>query len=418
MRAQIISIGDELLIGQTVNTNASFIGSRLAEIGVEVNKIVTTSDNLHAIHEDLRNALKAVNLVIVTGGLGPTHDDITRDAICSFYNCELREDEDVLNDIRERFRRFGRELTPTNLDQAKVPACCEPIRNPNGTAPGFWIKHEGQIVAVMPGVPREMKAMMENFVIPNIRLNFGTELKNVHRINLLTTGIAESNLFDKLNPIDDVLPDVKVAFLPNLSGVKIRITGEGATPEEARTKADAATQQIKLRVGRYVYGEGDVDQAEIIAKILKERQLTVATAESCTGGHIADMLTDIPGSSEYFERGVVSYSNASKVEILQVDEDLIQDKGAVSSEVAEQMAKGVRSISGSDLGLSITGILGPKGATPNKPVGLVFIGVASFDKAVVKQFNFGGNRYENKIRAAHAALEILRRFILGISIET
>ncbi len=417
MNAQIISIGDELLIGQTVNTNASFVGAKLTDIGVEVKKVITTSDEMDAILSDLDTALQRSDIVIVTGGLGPTHDDITREAICRFFKCGMREDPDVLEDIKERFNRFGRPLTPTNKDQAMVPECCEAIRNFNGTAPGFWIEQNGKIVAVMPGVPREMQAMMENFVIPNIKARYADKLRQIVRLNILTTGIAESNLFDKLSPVDEVLKDVKVAFLPNLGGVKIRLTGEGSSLDEAREKVDAASQQVRLRVGRYVYGTGEDELSQVIGNLLKDRQMTIAVAESCTGGNISNMITDRSGSSEYFERGVIAYSNAAKVEILQVDEDLIQMKGAVSEEVALEMAKGVRSISGTDLGVSITGILGPKGATTTKPVGLIYIAVASHENAVVKKYNFGGTRLENKIRSTYAALELVRKFILGIPVE-
>ncbi len=417
MNAQIISIGDELLIGQTINTNASFIGAKFADIGVSVKKVITTSDEMEAITGDLGKALESSDIVVVTGGLGPTHDDLTREAICRFFSCGLREDPDVLEDIKERFNKFGRELTPTNKDQAMVPECCEPIRNFNGTAPGFWIEQGGKVVAVMPGVPREMKAMMENFVLPNVRSRFATNLKQVVRLNILTTGIAESTLYDKLSPVDEVLKDVKVAFLPNLGGVKVRLTGEGSTLEEAREKTNAAAQQLRLRAGRYVFGEGDDELSQVIGNLLRERQMTLSVAESCTGGNISNMITDRSGSSEYFERGIIAYSNAAKVEILQVDEDLIQEKGSVSEEVALEMAKGVRSISGTDIGVSITGILGPKGATSTKPVGLVYIGVASHSNAVVKKFYFGGTRIENKIRSTYAALELIRRFILGIPIE-
>jgi len=417
MNAQIISIGDELLIGQTVNTNASFVGAKLTDIGVEVKKVITTSDEMDAILSDLDTALQRSDIVIVTGGLGPTHDDITREAICRFFKCGMREDPDVLEDIKERFNRFGRPLTPTNKDQAMVPECCEAIRNFNGTAPGFWIEQNGKIVAVMPGVPREMQAMMENFVIPNIKARYADKLRQIVRLNILTTGIAESNLFDKLSPVDEVLKDVKVAFLPNLGGVKIRLTGEGSSLDEAREKVDAASQQVRLHVGRYVYGTGEDELSQVIGNLLKDRQMTIAVAESCTGGNISNMITDRSGSSEYFERGVIAYSNAAKVEILQVDEDLIQMKGAVSEEVALEMAKGVRSISGTDLGVSITGILGPKGATTTKPVGLIYIAVASHENAVVKKYNFGGTRLENKIRSTYAALELVRKFILGIPVE-
>ncbi|GAB1348905.1 competence/damage-inducible protein A [Ignavibacteriales bacterium] len=417
MKANVISIGDELLIGQTINTNASYIGAKLTETGLIVSRVVTTSDEMENIIHEIDAALKNSDVVLVTGGLGPTHDDLTREAICKYFNTSLRRDEDVYNDIKERFARFGRELTPTNEDQCMVPDCCQAIRNFNGTAPGYWIEKDDKVVVVMPGVPREMKAMVENFVLPNLKTRYNDRLKKIARLNILTTGIAESTLYDKLSPIDEVFPDVKVAFLPNLNGVKIRLSAEADTMETATEIVMAAQQQLRLRAGRYIYCEGDDDLSKVIGNLLRERQLTLAIAESCTGGNISNLLTDHSGSSEYYERGIVAYSNASKVEILNVDEDLISEKGSVSEEVALEMCKGVRSISGTDLGLSITGILGPKGATPTKPVGLVYIGVASHDRSVVRKFNFGGTRIENKVRASQAALEMVRRFVLGIPIE-
>lgn len=417
MKANVISIGDELLIGQTINTNASYIGAKLTETGLIVSRVVTTSDEMDNIIHEIAAALKNSDVVLVTGGLGPTHDDLTREAICKYFNTSLRRDEDVYNDIKERFARFGRELTPTNEDQCMVPDCCQAIRNFNGTAPGYWIEKDDKVVVIMPGVPREMKAMVENFVLPNLKTRYNDRLKKIARLNILTTGIAESTLYDKLSPIDEVFPDVKVAFLPNLNGVKIRLSAEADTMETATEIVMAAQQQLRLRAGRYIYCEGDDDLSKVIGNLLRERQLTLAIAESCTGGNISNLLTDHSGSSEYYERGIVAYSNASKVEILNVDEDLISEKGSVSEEVALEMCKGVRSISGTDLGLSITGILGPKGATPTKPVGLVYIGVASHDRSVVRKFNFGGTRIENKVRASQAALEMVRRFVLGIPIE-
>ena len=417
MKANVISIGDELLIGQTINTNASYIGAKLTETGLIVSRVVTTSDEMDNIIHEIAAALKNSDVVLVTGGLGPTHDDLTREAICKYFNTSLRRDEDVYNDIKERFARFGRELTPTNEDQCMVPDCCQAIRNFNGTAPGYWIEKDDKVVVVMPGVPREMKAMVENFVLPNLKTRYNDRLKKIARLNILTTGIAESTLYDKLSPIDEVFPYVKVAFLPNLNGVKIRLSAEADTMETATEIVMAAQQQLRLRAGRYIYCEGDDDLSKVIGNLLRERQLTLAIAESCTGGNISNLLTDHSGSSEYYERGIVAYSNASKVEILNVDEDLISEKGSVSEEVALEMCKGVRSISGTDLGLSITGILGPKGATPTKPVGLVYIGVASHDRSVVRKFNFGGTRIENKVRASQAALEMVRRFVLGIPIE-
>ncbi|MBI5809397.1 MAG: competence/damage-inducible protein A [Ignavibacteriales bacterium] len=413
MKAHIITIGDEILIGQVINSNAAWIGEKLSNIQVDVNSTSVVGDDVKQILQEFQRVFDANDLIIVTGGLGPTHDDVTRKCVVDFFKTELILDENVLSDIKKFFEIRGRVLTKTNEEQALVPKIATAIRNPRGTAPGYWIEKENKIFVVMPGVPFEMKGMMEAFVLPRLEDKIENK-KIIVRKNLLTTGIPESMLYDKLGNIDELMEGNKLAFLPNQFGVRMRLTVSGETEEIAKNKLDEIEQKIRLLVGHYIYGKEDELLEEVIAKIMIDRGLKLAIAESCTGGLISSRITNVPGSSQFFERGVITYSNASKVELLHVQEDAIQKYGAVSLEVCRQMAEGIKAISGIDIGISITGILGPTGATPTKPIGLVYIGLCDDKLCTAKEFHFGDNRLMNKDRASQAALEILRRHLLGI----
>lgn len=413
MKAHIITIGDEILIGQIINSNAAWIGERLTNIQVDVYSTSVVGDDQRQIMQEFKRALDANDVVIVTGGLGPTHDDVTRKCIVDFFKTQLIVDEEVLQDIRKFFEIRGRTLTKTNEDQALIPQNCTPIRNPRGTAPGMWIEKDDKIFVAMPGVPIEMKGMMESFVIP--RLEAKTEkTKVIIRKNLLTTGIPESMLFDRLGNLEELLEGNKMAFLPNQFGVRMRITVEGENEESAQNKLDEIEQKIRALVGRYIYGKETDLLEEVVARLLTDRGLKLAVAESCTGGLISNRITNLSGSSKYFERGVITYSNAAKVELLHVDEDTIQKNGAVSIEVVRQMAEGVKAISGCDIGIGVTGILGPTGATETKSIGLVYIGLCDDKICTAKEYRFGDDRLLNKDRASQAALELLRRHLLGI----
>ncbi len=354
-------------------------------------------------------------LLLLQGDSGPTHDDITRKCIVNFFNTELVKNTEVLDDIKALFQKRGRKVTKVNEGQALVPKIANVIRNSLGTAPGVWIEKDDKIFVAMPGVPYEMTEMINSYVIPALKEKMGEPEIITVRKTLLTTGIAESTLFERLGDLNELLGESKLAFLPSQFGVRLRVTSEGASEEEANNKISEIEQKIRSKAGRYIFGKEHEVLEAVIGKILKERGLTLAVAESCTGGLVSDMLTNISGSSDYFERGVVSYSNAAKVEILKVNEDMIVENGAVSIEVARQMAEGVKSISGTDLGLSTTGIMGPTGATADKPVGLAYIGICDEKVCTAKEFQFGDDRLLNKQRAAQAALEMLRRHLLGIS---
>ncbi|MCL6098234.1 MAG: competence/damage-inducible protein A [Bacteroidetes bacterium] len=413
MKAHIITIGDEILIGQTLNTNAAYIGERLTDLQIKISGLSVVPDSEEIIMKEFNKALSSNDVVLVTGGLGPTHDDVTRKCVVEFFETELVENEEVLDDVKRFFEARGRTLTETNRGQALVPKNATPIRNSRGTAPGYWIEKRKKVFVCMPGVPYEMKNMMESFVLP--KLEEKLHKKTVIMIkNLITTGIPESMLFDKLGNMEELLQGAKMAFLPSQFGVKLRITVEEVTEEEARNKLDEIEQKIRTHVGRFVFGKNDDTLEGVVAKLMIDRGLKLAIAESCTGGLISNRLTNISGSSEFFERGVVAYSNAAKVELLKVSEDSIQKYGAVSLEIARQMAEGVKATTGCDLGLAVTGIMGPTGATPNKPIGLVYIGLCDEKICTAKEFRFGDDRLLNKDRTSQAALEMLRRNLLGI----
>lgn len=417
-RVSIISIGDEILIGQTLNTNAAYIGEKLTTLGCEVIKSFVVGDDRYAIHESLKSASEDSDFIFITGGLGPTHDDITLDSIVEYFQTELVFNESIMKRIEERFQKRERKMPDINRQQAYVPKNAHAIENYVGTAPGFEIIHKGKIYFVMPGVPSEMKSMMENYIIPKMKKN-AEENEIFYRQRLLyTTGIPESALFELLGDINTWLGDCKLAFLPSQFGVKIRISSCGRIIEKIDKDLDNIEKKITELAGRYIYSNEELLLEEVVGKILLERKLTIAVAESCTGGIITDRLTNISGSSKYFMQGVISYSNDAKIKTLGVSVDSIIKFGSVSEEVAIEMARGVRNISSTNIGVSTTGIMGPTGATETKPVGLVYIGYVDDDKEKVVRYRFVENRLRNKERTSQAALELIRRMLLGIADET
>jgi nicotinamide-nucleotide amidase len=417
MKAYLISIGDELLIGQTINTNVALIGNLISDNNISILKSTVIGDEIKIILDELELASVRADLIICTGGLGPTHDDVTRNAFVQFFKTELIQNDEVLEDIKSMLKRRGREMKKTHEDQAMVPKVADVIRNENGTAPGYWIEKDNKIFIVMPGVPYEMKTMMNNHVLPRLIEKIGEPKEFIKKITLQTTGLPESVVAERLGDIDELLNTAQLAFLPNQYGVRLRVTVKSNIEEEANNHLLEIEQKIRSKVGRFIYGRGDESLEEVVGRLLKERELRISVAESCTGGGLADRITNINRSSNYFERGVVTYSNASKVELLKVDEDVMLEKGAVSAEVAMQMAEGIKSISGTDIGVSLTGIMGPTGSVTDKPVGTVYIGYCDDKVCTAKRFQFGEDRVLNKNRATQAALEMVRRRLLGIAFE-
>ncbi len=416
MVAEIISIGDELLIGQVINSNQAYIAEKLNSVGIYANKMTTVGDNENEIFEVFQNAFETHNVVSVTGGLGPTHDDITRAVVCKFFNTDLVLNEEALENVRRIFER--RKVSPTKINEAQalVPRSCKVIQNRLGTAPGYFFEQNGKYFIVMPGVPYEMKAMMDEYVIPFFKKIY-TGLVIRHH-TLKTTGIPESFLAEKIGDIDLIIPkdsSTTLAFLPNPFGVRLRITSNAKTEEEAENKIREIENKIRNKIDKYIYAVGEIELEEVIGKLLAERKLTVSVAESCTGGLIADRITNVSGSSNYFERGIITYSNKSKMVELGVPSEMIKQHGAVSKQVAEAMAFGIRTKSNTDIGIATTGIAGPTGGSVDKPVGLVWIGYSDGEDTFAIQFNFGGERRLIKERASQAALELVRRRLLKIT---
>ena len=412
MKAAIISIGNELLNGKTVNKNATVIAAKLYEIGVETVTVLTIRDDAAAIQEALDLALQKAEVVISTGGLGPTHDDITKKVIAEYFRSPLKLDEAILHKIQEKFRRRGSEMPSINRNQALVPEKARLIENPVGTAPGLLFELDNHWVFVLPGVPREMQAMMENFIVPYLKEKGHLPEIQVHFYR--TTGIAESRIYQLCHDFFTQYPEYEIAFLPKFTGVDIRIAVKANSPEASRFAA--FEQELYKRIGKYIYTKGDEELEAVVGKLLKENGYTISVAESCTGGLVQDRLTNVSGSSEYFLGGMVTYSNKSKMQFLGVKETSLQQFGAVSDVVAREMAVGVRQVMGTTFGISTTGIAGPTGATPQKPVGLIYIGLATPDTILTRRFVFTNDRRLNKELGAQAALEIVRRYILGIPI--
>ncbi len=401
---EIISVGNELLIGQTVNTNAGWIGKQLLEAGLYVNWVTTVGDVADHLEQALEAAAGRADVCIITGGLGPTHDDITKNVVSGFFNTKLVMDEDILAGIKQRFKKRRIPMAEVNEEQALVPENAKIFQNDVGTAPGMMFRKDGRRTFVLPGVPHEMKSMMVRDVLPEIK-NLASGKIGIEIIK--TTGIAESTLFEKISRLSDIEQLASVAFLPGLGGVKIRLMAQGKTKEAAQDKLDRALEILWPDIGEFVYSREDKALENVIAEILTEKKLTLAVAESCTGGLMCHRLTNIPGSSDFFERGVISYSNKSKQEILGVPEALLVEHGAVSAAVARAMAEGVRERAGTDFGLATTGIAGPGGGTEKKPVGLVFIGYADDRESIGVQHNYANDRTGNKERFAQAAFDLL-----------
>jgi len=411
MKASVLSIGDELLVGQVINSNSAFIAQKLNPAGVEIIRVVTVGDDLDSILESLRDLNSNSDAVIVTGGLGPTHDDITRTAMCRFFNTTLEPNEQARASVARFVEQRGLKWTAAADNQVLVPAGCRIIPNALGTAPGEHFIDGRKSVFVLPGVPYEMEAMVTGYIVPWFLQQPGGTFV-LHR-TLKTTGIPESVLAAKLGDIGALIGNEKLAFLPSPFGVRLRITTVTADRDAGERTLRSIEERIRLLAAEYIYGTDDEELEEVLGGLLRERNLTIAVAESCTGGLIADRITNVPGSSDYFERGVITYSNRSKTELLRVPAELIRVHGAVSEEVALAMARGIREVSGADMGLSTTGIAGPGGGSPEKPVGLVWIACADSAGAIVRKFTFGDGRIRVKQRASQAALEFARKRLLG-----
>lgn len=425
MKGEIVTIGNELLSGLVTDTNAPFIAERLSAFGVEPLHITTIGDDERRIEESLTRAVSRTDVVVVTGGLGPTPDDITSKAVAKAMGRTLILSPEALDQIKIKYKRRGIDLGPGGERQALLPRGATIIKNPVGTAPGYHISQDGKHIFVLPGVPKEMKVMMSQGVLSIL----GEETKRdsfVAKKVLKVFGLTESQVFERVKEISYDEDKIKVGFLPVFPENLITITANSKKSlEEAESLVEALEEKMRGELGERVFGEDDETLEMVVAGMLIAGGLTVAVSESCTGGLLSKRLTDIPGSSAYFERGVVTYSNGAKSSLLGIDKDIISKKGAVSSEVAEAMALGVRRGAGADIGVSITGIAGPSGGTEEKPVGTVFIAIAydedrvdgrgkrGKETVVSRGYSFTGDRERIRLISSEMALEWIRRYLIG-----
>ncbi|RWU10167.1 competence/damage-inducible protein A [Pedobacter chitinilyticus] len=406
MLAEIITIGDEILIGQIVDTNSAWMAAELNKIGVKVKQITSISDEAQHIVKALEEAQNRADIILITGGLGPTKDDITKLTLAKYFNMPLRLDEETLAHVKEFFDKLNRPMIEVNIKQAEVPDGCTVIKNKNGTAPCMWFEHHGKIIVSMPGVPFEMKYLMEDEIIPRIKERF--EMPFIFHQNILTAGLGESFLAEQIADIENALPAyIKLAYLPKLGQVRLRLSASGTNEAQILTDVAYYTKQIVERVEKYVVLTEDLPFEKAVLNLMDKYQLTLSLAESCTGGYVSHLFTQHPGSSSVFQGGAVTYSNDLKQLVLGVSETTLAAYGAVSEQTATEMAQGAVKNFRTDYAVAITGIAGPDGGTPEKPVGMVWIAVASKTEVKAKMFKFASQRFQNIERSAMAALMML-----------
>lgn len=412
MTAEIITIGDELLYGTRLDTNSSFLAQQLDAIGIDVAYITTTGDNMDRMIESVNLALRRAEIVITTGGLGPTDDDITKKAICKVFKRNLIFHEDILEDLQKRFAERGLRMPAINQNQALLPQGARFLANRIGSALGIIIEEQGRFFCSMPGVPVEMKIMTEEELIPLLKTKTGNLITIRHRIR--TAGIIESALAEKIRSHLKFAEGITLAYLPSYRGVDLCVKGSGTIREEVAAGVGMMADGIRRSAGDYIYTEDDRELEDVVGGMLQEKGLTLAVAESCTGGLLGGRLTNTSGSSAYFRGGIVAYSNEIKTGKLGVPQELLEKFGAVSPETAKAMAAGVIKALGADIGVSVTGIAGPTGGTEEKPVGTVFVGVAMSNREVAAKFSLGNNREMVRKRSVTAALDVLRRELLRL----
>lgn len=408
MKIELITIGSELLAGQTLNTNAMFVGDQLGKAGLTLSRQISIPDDLDIIVSTLEESMTRAEWIIVSGGLGPTNDDVTKAAIAEALGRSLVMHDDIMTELKDRYSKSGRPVTPYLETQAILPANAEIIPNPIGTAVGFYLRSKGTTIAVVPGVPREMHPMIAEHIVPRI-----ADEADVSATTIIwsTTGTAESRLYELLDPIMKENPDIAVAYLPSEHGVRLKFTAQGPN---ATTELERWAAGVRPLLGNAVYAEKDIGLEVVLGEMLRESGLTVAFAESCTAGLAAKRMTDVPGSSDYMIGGFVTYRDGMKTSLLGVDSKLIETRGAVSEEVAIAMADGAVAKTDSDCAASITGIAGPGGQRPGKPIGTVWIGTAIRNLPTeAVRFQFMGDRQMIRERAAQAALNLLRLRLLG-----
>ena len=413
MKAAIVTIGDEILIGQIVDTNSGFIAKKLDKIGIEVAEMLSISDDKNHILDTFANLQNKVDLVIITGGLGPTKDDITKKTFCDYFEDELVIDQVVLQHVTQLIERiYQRPISQVNKDQALVPSKCTVLKNANGTAPGMWMKKENTVFISLPGVPYEMKDIVENVIIPKLIQEYQRPFI-IHQ-TVLTYGQGESLVAERIEEWENNLPSfIKLAYLPSPGRVRLRLSARGINQQLLKEALSEQIKQLTLIIGDIIVGLEEDETIEVVlGKILTQQNKTLATAESCTGGKIAQMITSIPGSSAYFKGSIVSYAKEVKINILNISPETIEKYSVVSKEVAEEMALSVQKIMKTDYAISVTGNAGPTKDETHEEIGTIFIGLATPEKVIVEKFNFGQPREKVIDRAVNKSFEMLQKEIL------
>ena len=409
--ASIITIGDELLIGQVIDTNSAWMAQQLNKAGIQVKRRIAVGDKALDIREALDEERVHSDIILITGGLGPTADDITKPLLCEYFKGTMIVNKEALENVKYLFEKvFKREISERNIRQAEVPDNCKVILNKRGSAPGMWFEVDGKVFVAMPGVPYEMKGMMEDDVIPSLCKQFS--FPHIAHRTLLTFGIGESVIADRIANFEAALPaEIKLAYLPNYGMVRLRLTTSGVNKTKVDAEIDNYFSELQTYVSDYLVTIEDESLEVVVGKLLLKKNKTMSTAESCTGGYIAHLLTTLPGASAFYTGSVVSYSYKAKEDLLSVQEKTLLEKGAVSEEVVMEMAAGALKNINSNYTIAVSGIMGPQGGTPDKPVGTVWVCVGSIDKLITRKFHFRFDRQKNIELTAANALNLLRRFI-------
>ncbi|MBL6448180.1 competence/damage-inducible protein A [Fulvivirga sp. 29W222] len=414
-KAEILTIGDEILYGQLLDTNSQWMSAELDKVGIKTIRKTTVSDSREDILTALKEAEARADIVLITGGLGPTNDDLTKPCLAEHFSCEIAMNEAALQEVSSLFKSKGLELTEVNKMQAALPVCCDMISNKLGSAPGMWFERNGKVFVSMPGVPHEMKKMMVDTVIPQLQQIFQTDII-FHKI-VKTIGIGESWLAEMIRDWENSLPShIKLAYLPSMGQVKLRLTAIGDNIDELITEVDELIESLRTYVGKYIYGYDNDQIEEVVGKMLFDQSKTIALAESCTGGYVSHKITRVAGSSEYYQGSVVPYHNSLKINILGVSEQTLLDHGAVSEQTVYEMANLVRKKFNADIGVATSGIAGPGGGSPDKPVGTVWIAYADGEQTITRKLQLWKDR-EINIQATAVALLNLIRISLSKSIE-
>jgi nicotinamide-nucleotide amidase len=405
--AELLTIGDEILYGQIVDTNSQWMGAALSDAGIKVIRKTSVGDVESEILTAFAEAEARADVTLITGGLGPTNDDLTKPCLAIYFNCSLKINEEALSEVTEFFKSRGRELTEINRQQAALPECCEKVTNQMGTAPGMWFERNKKVFVSMPGVPHEMKRMMTDLVIPKLKQTFDTPV--IHHQIIRTAGIGESFLAEKIADWENSLPQhIKLAYLPGLGEVKLRLTSTGNSKESLKEEISELTTKLHTRINQFIYGYGDDPLEVVIGRTLVERKLTLSIAESCTGGYLSHLVTSVPGSSAYFLGSIVPYAYEIKMRQLGVKPETLEEHGAVSEETIKEMASLVRAKFNTDIGVATSGVAGPGGATSEKPVGTVWIAYSDKHHTVTRKLQLSKDRLINIRSASFAVLNLIR----------